>query len=121
VTIATGDSVTLEYTGRLDDETVFDTSREEVAAETGLAEARPDREFAPLTVEVGAEEVIEGIEEGLVGLETGETANLTIPLRRRTVNEATRTFRSSRRSSFRRCSAVSSPRKETSSRRRAVS
>ncbi|WP_241658509.1 peptidylprolyl isomerase [Halorubrum sp. BOL3-1] len=71
--------MTLEYTGRLDDETVFDTSREEVAAETGLAEAQPDREFAPLTVEVGAEEVIEGIEEGLVGLETGETANLTIP------------------------------------------
>ncbi|PSQ57863.1 peptidylprolyl isomerase [Halobacteriales archaeon SW_8_68_21] len=79
MTIATGDSVTLEYIGRLDDETVFDTSREEVAAETGLAEARPDREFTPLTVEVGAEEVIEGIEEGLVGLETGETANLTIP------------------------------------------
>jgi len=79
MTIATGDSVTLEYTGRLDDETVFDTSRESVAEETGLAEAQPDREYAPLTVDVGAEEVIEGMEEGLVGLEAGTTTTLTIP------------------------------------------
>jgi FKBP-type peptidyl-prolyl cis-trans isomerase 2 len=71
--------VTLEYTGRLDDETVFDTSREAVAEEAGLAEAQPDREYAPLTVDVGAEQVIEGMEEGLVGLEAGETTTLTIP------------------------------------------
>ncbi|CCQ36603.1 FKBP-type peptidylprolyl isomerase [Natronomonas moolapensis 8.8.11] len=79
MTIATGDSVTLEYTGRLDDETVFDTSREAVAEEAGLAEAQPDREYTPLTVDVGAEQVIEGMEEGLVGLEAGETTTLTIP------------------------------------------
>jgi len=79
MSIATGDSVTLEYTGQLDDGTVFDTSREEVAAETGLAEAQPEREYAPLTVEVGAEEVIEGMDKGLVGLEAGETATLSIP------------------------------------------
>jgi len=79
MTIATGDSVTLEYTGRLDDGTVFDTSREQVAAETGLAEAQPDREYTPLTVEVGASQVIEGMDEGLIGLEVGETATLSIP------------------------------------------
>ncbi len=77
--IATGNSVTLEYTGRLDDDTVFDTSREQVAAETGLAEAQPEREYEPLTVEVGAGAVIEGMDEGLVGLEAGETATLSIP------------------------------------------
>ena len=79
MTIATGDSVTLEYTGRLDDGTVFDTSRESVAEEEGLAEAQPDREYAPLTVDVGAEQVIEGMEEGLIGLEAGATETLTIP------------------------------------------
>lgn len=79
MTIDTGDSVTLEYTGRLDDETVFDTSRKSVAEETGLAEAQPDREYAPLTVEVGGGQVIEGMEEGLIGLEEGETTTLTIP------------------------------------------
>lgn len=79
MTIVTGDSVTIEYTGRLDDGTVFDTSREAVAEEAGLAEAQSDREFEALTVEVGAEQVIEGVDEGLVGLEAGETATLTIP------------------------------------------
>lgn len=79
MTIANGDSVTLEYTGRLDDGTVFDTSRADVAEEAGLAEAQPDREYAPLTVEVGAEQVIEGMEEGLRGLESGESTTITIP------------------------------------------
>lgn len=79
MTIDTGDAVTLEYTGRLDDDTVFDTSRQTVADETGLAEAQPDREYAPLTVEIGDEQVIEGMEEGLIGLEAGETDTLTIP------------------------------------------
>ena len=79
MTIDTGDSVTLEYTGRLDDETVFDTSRKSVAEETGLAEAQPNREYAPLTVNIGDEQVIEGMEEGLTGLEAGETETLTIP------------------------------------------
>ena len=79
VTIATGDSVTLEYTGRLNDETVFDTSRKSVAEETGLAEAQPEREYTPLTVEIGDEQVIEGMEEGLIGLEEGASETLTIP------------------------------------------
>ncbi len=79
MTIATGDSVTLEYTGRLDDGTVFDTSRESVAEEAGLTEAQQDREYAPLTVEVGAEQVIEGMEQGLIGLEAGATETLSIP------------------------------------------
>ena len=79
MTIETGDSVTLEYTGRLDDETVFDTSRKSVAEETGLAEAQPDREYTPLTVNIGNGQVIKGMEEGLIGLEAGETETLTIP------------------------------------------
>lgn len=79
MSIETGDSVTFAYTGRLDDDTVFDTSRQSVAEETGLAEAQPDREYAPLTVEIGDEEIIEGLDEGLVGLEEGATETLTIP------------------------------------------
>jgi FKBP-type peptidyl-prolyl cis-trans isomerase 2 len=79
VTISTGDSVTLEYTGQLDDETVFDTSRRSIAEETGLAEAQPDREYTPLTVDIGDEQVIKGMEEGLIGLEAGDTETLTIP------------------------------------------
>ncbi len=77
--ISTGDDVTFEYIGRLrDDQTVFDTSRRAVAEENGLADAQPDRNFDALSVEVGAGKVIEGMDEGLVGLETGETETLTI-------------------------------------------
>jgi FKBP-type peptidyl-prolyl cis-trans isomerase 2 len=79
MTIATGDSVTFEYTGRLDDGTVFDTSRLDVAEDAGLADAQPDRDYTPLTVDVGAEQVIEGMEDGLVGLDEGESTTIEIP------------------------------------------
>jgi len=77
--IKAGDAVTIEYTGRLADGTVFDTSRETVADETGLAEAHPDREYTPLTVEIGSERVIEGLEQALIGLDQGATPTVRIP------------------------------------------
>lgn len=79
MTIATGDSVTIEYTGRQEDGDVFDTSEESVGAEAGLDEAQPGREYEPLTFEVGAERVIKGLEEALIGLEEGATPTVTIP------------------------------------------
>jgi len=79
MTIESGDEVVIEYVGRDDDGTVFDTSREDVAAESGLADAQPDRAFTPLTVSVGAGEVIAGIEETLPGLEEGETTSVDVP------------------------------------------
>lgn len=77
--IESGDQVSLEYVGRLDDGVVFDTSREEVADEVGITAEQPDREFTPLTVEVGSGRIIEGLEEALIGLEEGETETVTIP------------------------------------------
>ncbi|MEF8853471.1 MAG: peptidylprolyl isomerase [Haloarculaceae archaeon] len=76
--IETGDTVSIEYVGRLDDGTVFDTSRESVATEHGL-EHHPEREYEPLTVEVGAGEIIQGLEDGLLGLDEGEEATVSIP------------------------------------------
>ncbi|AFK21515.1 peptidylprolyl isomerase (plasmid) [Haloferax mediterranei ATCC 33500] len=79
MTIETGDTVSLEYVGRLTDGTTFDTSRQDVAEEEGLAEAQPDRDYEPLAVEVGAGTVIEGLDEGLVGMEVGDEESIEIP------------------------------------------
>jgi FKBP-type peptidyl-prolyl cis-trans isomerase 2 len=79
MTIERGDSVEIEYVGRLDDGTVFDTSRREVAETEGLVEDQPGREYEPLEVEVGSGTVIEGLDEGLVGMATGDTEVVTIP------------------------------------------
>ena len=77
--ISAGDTVTIAYTGRTTDGTVFDTTQEAVAEESGLAAAQPDRTFEPLTVEIGAGRVIDGLEDALVGLEDGATETITIP------------------------------------------
>lgn len=79
MTISSGDTATIEYTGRLDDGTVFDTSREETAEESGLLDDQAGREYAPLTVEIGDGEIIEGLEDALVGMEAGEEATVEIP------------------------------------------
>ncbi|WP_306060492.1 FKBP-type peptidyl-prolyl cis-trans isomerase [Natronococcus wangiae] len=77
--ITTGDTVTVEYTARLADGSVFDTTRERVADETGLAEQQPDREYGPLTVEVGTGELLDGVEEALVGMEENDEATIEVP------------------------------------------
>lgn len=77
--ITTGDTVTVEYTGRLENDSVFDTSREPVAEEAGLTEQQPDREFEPLTVEIGAGRIIDGLEEALIGMEAGDETTVEIP------------------------------------------
>lgn len=79
MSITTGDSVTIEYTGRLDDGSVFDTSRASVAEESGLADQQPEREYEPLTVEMGEDRVIEGLENALLGQEAGASPTVAIP------------------------------------------
>lgn len=58
-----GDRVKVHYTGKLDDGTVFDSSR--------------DRE--PIEFTLGAGEVIPGFEAAVEGMEVGETKTTTIP------------------------------------------
>jgi FKBP-type peptidyl-prolyl cis-trans isomerase 2 len=79
MTIATGDTVVVEYTGRMDDGTVFDTSLQAVADESGLATQSPQREYSPLRFEVGAGQVLQGLEDAVVGLEHGSTPTVAIP------------------------------------------
>ncbi|MFW5977753.1 MAG: FKBP-type peptidyl-prolyl cis-trans isomerase [Halohasta sp.] len=79
--IETGDSVTIEYVGRFEDGSVFDTSRYEVANEHGLAEAQETEadDYGPLSFTVGEGDVIEGLDEAVVGMSEGEEATVTVP------------------------------------------
>lgn len=72
-----GDTVRVEYVGKHEDGDVFDSSREEVAVEAEIN--HPNREYEPLEFEVGAGEVVQGFEESVVGMEEGETKEVTIP------------------------------------------
>ena len=60
--VKSGDKVKVHFTGKLDDGTVFDSSRD---GEPG--------EF-----DVGRNEVIEGVEEAIIGMKPGETKIATI-------------------------------------------
>jgi len=79
MTIEEGDDVTIEYVGRLDNGDLFDTSDRNLASEEGLIEEYPDRKFQPLTVTVGDDQVIEGLQEALRGLAEGDETVVEIP------------------------------------------
>lgn len=78
MTVSEGDSVTIEYTGRHTDGTVFDSSRRDVAEEADL-DGLGQREFAPLTVDVGEGNIVPGLEDALVGMDAGEEKTVEIP------------------------------------------
>jgi len=75
--VKSGDSVKVDYTGKLEDGTVFDTSKEDVAKQAGIYVE--GREYTPLNFVVGSGQVIPGFEEGVIGMKVGEEKTLTIP------------------------------------------
>ncbi len=79
--ITEGDTVVIEYVGSFDDGTVFDTSRYAVAKEHGLVAAQEadESDYSSLSFRVGDGEVIEGLESGIIGCESGKKTTLTIP------------------------------------------
>lgn len=72
---AKGDTVFVDYVGSLQDGTVFDTSVQAVAQKAGL----PSRaSYAPLSFVVGAGQMIQGFDEGVIGMREGEEKLITI-------------------------------------------
>jgi peptidylprolyl isomerase len=61
--VTSGDIVHLHYTGRFEDGTVFDST------EGG----------DPLELVAGAADIIDGVSQGIIGLEVGEERTLTVP------------------------------------------
>lgn len=63
-TVKKGDTIKVHYTGKLEDGTVFDSSQG----------------GAPLEFKVGGGDIIAGLDEGVVGMNAGETRTITIPM-----------------------------------------
>ncbi len=76
--ITSGDTVTIEYVGRFEDGTVFDTTKRSVAIEAGLIDEAAEHTFEPLSIEVGTGELIEGFDDALIGLKEGVETTFTI-------------------------------------------
>ncbi len=75
--IENGDTISVNYVGKLEDGTIFDTSIKEAAIEAGIYNQM--RDYKPLTFTVGAGQMIKGFDEGVVGMKVGEEKTLTIP------------------------------------------
>lgn len=75
--IKAGDTVKIDYTGKLENGTVFDTSREEVAKQAGIYVDGGN--YTPLTFVAGSGQMIKGFDEGVIGMKVREEKNITVP------------------------------------------
>jgi len=75
--VAAGKKVSVNYTGRLLDGTLFDTSREADAREAN--KVQEGREYGPMTYTVGSQPMIKGWEEGIMGQTAGSDITLVMP------------------------------------------
>ena len=72
-----GDTISVKYTGKLLNGTVFDTSVEEVAKSNNVF--NPGRQYVPLRFPLGVQPMIKGWEEAMYLMKEGTVAKLLIP------------------------------------------
>ncbi|HEY3420326.1 MAG TPA: FKBP-type peptidyl-prolyl cis-trans isomerase [Methanomassiliicoccales archaeon] len=83
-TVATGDTVKVDYTGKLADGRVFDTSLQSVANDASVPKSlsfalRSNSSYIPLPFTVGSGSLIAGFNNAVIGMKVGETKTVTIP------------------------------------------
>jgi FKBP-type peptidyl-prolyl cis-trans isomerase 2 len=78
--IKKNDFITLEYTGKLVDGRVFDTTSKEIAESKHLH--AKDKTFGPVTICVGENQVILGFDEKLIGKVIGKEYSITVPMQK---------------------------------------
>jgi FKBP-type peptidyl-prolyl cis-trans isomerase 2 len=75
--VKAGDTVQVDYTGKLENGTVFDTSKEDVAKQAGIYDS--NRTYAPLAFVVGSGQMIKGFDSAVIGMKVGEEKTIKIP------------------------------------------
>ncbi len=74
--VKSGDNVSVDYVGTLDNGSVFDTSNMTLAQQSGIY--NPDYTYAPLSFIAGAGDVIKGFDDAVIGMKIGESKNITL-------------------------------------------
>ncbi len=75
--VKNGTTVYVDYIGKFENGTVFDTSIKSVAEENGIY--NPNRVYEPIKFTVGEHQMIKGFENAVIGMHVGETKTITIP------------------------------------------
>ncbi|KKH92949.1 peptidylprolyl isomerase [Methanosarcina sp. 1.H.T.1A.1] len=75
-TVKKGDYLLIDYTGKLENGTVFDTTLKEKALETGIYDE--EKKYSPFFFRADAGQVIKGIDAGVLGMREGEEKILKI-------------------------------------------
>lgn len=73
-----GDNISVNYVGKYDNGTVFDTSLLTVAKEAGLYDANSTRTYEPLSFVVGAGQMISGFDNGVLNMTVGKEKTLKL-------------------------------------------
>ncbi len=82
--VATGDTVKVDYIGKLADGRVFDTSLASVANDASVPKSlsftlRSNASYTPLSFTVGSGSLITGFNNAVIGMKVGETKTVDIP------------------------------------------
>lgn len=77
ITVELGDTLRVDYTGKLLNDKVFDTSIESVARDNNIFSS--NREYIPLRFRIGLGALIFGFEYGVAQMEQGDKATVFIP------------------------------------------
>lgn len=83
-TVVTGNTVKVDYIGKLADGRVFDTSLSSVANDPAVAKSlaftlRANSSYTPLSFTVGGGSLIAGFNNAVIGMKVGETKTVEIP------------------------------------------
>jgi peptidylprolyl isomerase len=76
-TVIKGDHLLIDYTGKLEDGTVFDTTSKEKAIEAGIYDQ--ELGYKPMFFRADTGQVIKGIDKAVLGMKEGEEKILKIP------------------------------------------
>lgn len=76
-TVKKGNYILIEYTGKFEDGTIFDTTSKEKATEAGVYD--PEKEYKPFFLRVYTGQVIKGIDDAVLEMKEGEEKVLKIP------------------------------------------